>query len=86
MRVTGTDSNLSPSGGERGDSTLPYTVLFGPAIRISFRGTPIRRISRLPIAFCRAFPDQVDADNQAPTKPTTVEKSVGYAVRDHERS
>src|SRR5262245_17222166 len=34
MRVTGAGSNLSPSGGGRGDSTLPYTVSFGPAIRI----------------------------------------------------
>jgi hypothetical protein len=34
MRVTGTDSNLSPSGGGRSDSTLPYTVSFGPTIRI----------------------------------------------------
>jgi hypothetical protein len=32
MRVTGEDTNLSPSGGGRGDSTLPYTVSFGPAI------------------------------------------------------
>jgi len=34
MKVTGADSNLSPSGGGRGDSTLPYTMSFGPAIRI----------------------------------------------------
>jgi hypothetical protein len=34
MRVTGADTNLSPSGGGRGDSTLPYTVSFGPATRI----------------------------------------------------
>src|SRR5262245_27016063 len=86
MRVTGTDTKLSPSGGGRGDSMLPYKVSFGPAIRICFRGTSIRRISRLSIAFCRAFPDQVGADNEAPTKSTTVEKSVGYGVRDHERS
>ena len=40
----------------------------------------------LPIAFCRAFPDQVGADNEALTKSTTVEKSDGDGVRDHKRA
>jgi len=34
MRVTGTDSDLSPSTGGRGDSRMPYAVSFGTAIRI----------------------------------------------------
>jgi len=86
MRVTGADSNLSPCGGGLGDSTLPYAVSFGPAIVFDLGERLLDGFRAFPLVFCSAFPDQVGADNEARAKSTTVEKSVGYGVRDHERS